>query len=96
MDMIFAVMAKPRVTTFAWDGVERLTEVGNDRFVMHVWTPVALAEGLLRMGCQTDDIPPGMAEGFAAAVIREWWQQPFRVRADQIQSWARRWRRGDG
>lgn len=97
LDAICDAMAKPRLTVFAWDGQERLTQVGADHFVVHVWTPVALAEGLLRMGCQTDDIPPGMAEGFAEDVITPLgFDLPWTISSDSIEAWVRAWRKRDG
>lgn len=97
MDMICEAMDKPPRTMFAWDGQECLTQAGVDHFVVHVWTPLALAEVLLRMGCQTDDIPEGMAEWFAETVILPLgFDKAWTIGSDRIEEWVRAWRKRDG
>lgn len=92
VDMVFRALERPPIgPVFAWDGHERLVQVGNDRFTLYVDNPVALAEGLLRMGCPEDEITPELAEAFAATVLRDQFRRPWTVRADRLQGWVRRW-----
>ena len=89
LDRVFADSPVPTMT-FAWDGRERLTEVGNDRWTLYANTPVTLAKALLRMGCPDEEIVPGMAEAFAAATI---FAAPWTITSDQITAWVRVWHR---
>ena len=96
MHMVFRALGKPPIgSVFSWDGHDRLVQVGNDRFTLYVDNPVALAEGLLRMGCPDDEIVPGMAEALAVVIGNEF-KRPWTVRADRLQAWVRLWRQCDG